>query len=356
MDARLRATLRRERRIKTASVLTILISTVVIIFAVDFMLVSFVMAFVVNYLLSPIVNSLERKGVPRQTAILIPFLSTGVLIGLGIYNLLPIASQQFTLLESQLPKYQVDLANLVSAAEERFRGFSKLYNYSFSQTVNSWIIAQTTVISQALPEFISGSATVLILTPFLAYFMLHDGRRISRSVLSMVPNNLFELALNLHYQLNAQMGGFIRARFLEAAIVGIVVWVGLQIADFPYAILLGVFAGVTNLIPYLGPLIGAVPAVVIALISQDAMMTPSIGLNLFIVTMIYLLAQLIDIALIIPFVVARIVNLHPVTVIIVIIIGSQVMGVLGMMISIPVASAIKLVFQTFYRHMTEMQS
>ncbi|MES2964690.1 MAG: AI-2E family transporter [Bdellovibrionota bacterium] len=356
MDDRLSAILRRERRIKTVSVLVILASTAIIVFAVDFMLVSFVMAFVVNYLLSPIVNSLERRGLPRQTAIMIPFLSTGVLIGLGIYNLLPVASTQFTLLESQLPKYQVDLANLVSAAEERFKGFSKLYNFSFSQTVNSWVIAQTSALSSSLPQFISGSMTVLILTPFLAYFMLQDGRRISRTVLSMVPNNLFELALNLHHQLNAQMGGFIRARFLEAAIVGLVVWIGLQIADFPYAILLGVFAAVTNLIPYLGPLIGAVPAILIALISEDAMVTPSISINLFIVTAIYLFAQLIDVALIIPFVVARIVNLHPVTVIIVIIIGSQVMGVLGMMISIPVASAIKLVFQTFYRHLTELRS
>ncbi len=353
MDDRLDAILRRERRIKTVSVLIILLATVGIIFAVDFMLVSFVMAFVVNYLLSPIVNSLERRGLHRNAAIMIPFLSTGVLIAVGIYNLLPLASQQFTLLESQLPKYQIDLANLVSSGEERFKGFSKLYNVSFSQTINSWMIAKTTVISSALPQFISGSATVLILTPFLAFFMLQDGRRVSRSVLAIVPNNLFELALNLHHQLNAQMGGFIRARFLEAAIVGLVVWMGLQIADFPYAILLGVFAGVTNLIPYLGPLIGAVPAVLIALISEDAMMTSSIGINLFIITAIYLLAQLIDVALIIPFVVARIVNLHPVTVIIVIIIGSQVMGVLGMMISIPVASAIKLIFQTFYKHLTE---
>lgn len=353
MDELLDQRLRRERLIKSIAVLSILASVAVIIFAVDFMLVSFVMAFVVNYLLSPLVNALERRGMSRNLAIMIPFLSTGVLIGVGIYNLLPIASQQFTLLESQLPRYQVDLANLISSAEERFKGFSKLYNVSFSQTINAWIVAKTSVLSSALPEFISGSATVLLLTPFLAFFMLQDGRRMSRSVLSMVPNNFFELALNLHHQLNAQMGGFIRARFLEAAIVGLVVWVGLQIVDFPYAILLGVFAGVTNLIPYLGPLIGAVPAVVIALISQDAMITSSIGINLFIVTSIYLFAQLVDVAFIIPLVVARIVNLHPVTVIVVIVIGSQVMGVLGMMISIPVASAIKLVFQTFYKHLTE---
>jgi putative permease len=172
----------------------------------------------------------------------------------------------------------------------------------------------------------------------------------------MVPNNLFEMALNLHHQLNDQMGAFIRARFIEAAIVGIVVWLGLQISGFPYASLLGLFAGITNLIPYLGPLIGAVPAVLIVLISPDAVMTASTGLNLIILTSIYFFAQLVDILFVIPLLVAKVVNLHPVTVIIVIIVGSQVMGILGMVISIPVASAIKLIFQAFYDHVLEFRA
>jgi putative permease len=186
--------------------------------------------------------------------------------------------------------------------------------------------------------------------------MLQDGRRVSRSILSMVPNNLFELSLNLYHQLNDQMGGFIRARFIEAAIVGVVVWIGLQFCGFPYAALLGAFAGVTNLIPYIGPIIGAVPAVLIALISPDAMVSQTMSLNLIIITSIYFFAQLVDIVFVIPLVVAKIVNLHPVTVIIVIIVGAQVMGVLGMVISIPVASAIKLIFQTFYNHLVDFRT
>ena len=356
MEIRLENTLRRERRIKTFAVIAVLLVAVVIIVAIDYMLAAFVSAFVVNYLLSPIVNALERRGVERRIAILIPFLSMGFLIGLSIYSLLPLVSEQFSHLETQLPKYQIELAGLLSDAESRFKGFAKIYNFNVSQTVNAWMLAKTSQISSVLPSVISGSISVLVLTPFFAYFMLQDGRSLSRSVLSMVPNDLFEVALNLQHQLNAQMGGFIRARFLEAAIVGFVVGAGLQIAGFPYATLLGVFAGITNLIPYLGPIIGAVPAFLIALISQDAMMTPSMGLNLFIITAIYFLGQLVDVVFIIPFVVARIVNLHPVTVVIVIIVGSQVMGILGMMISIPVASAIKLIFQTFYRHLTEMRS
>jgi putative permease len=80
------------------------------------------------------------------------------------------------------------------------------------------------------------------------------------------------------------------------------------------------------------------------------------GLNLVLISGIYFFAQLVDVVFIIPLVVAKIVNLHPVTVIIVIIIGAQVMGVLGMVISIPVASAGKLIFQTVYSHLVEFKA
>jgi putative permease len=353
MEAKLQARLRREQIIKLSAVIAVLVAGLVILLAVDNMLLSFVLAFVINYLLAPLVGSLERRGVPRQAAILIPFALGGAAMIFGIYKVLPLITEQLTSLELQLPKYQVELTNLVSRTEVRFKGFFKMYDINTSQSINSWIMVKTTAISAALPSAVSGSLTVLMLSPFFAYFMLQDGRGVSRSILSMVPNNLFELSLNLHHQLNEQMGGFIRARFIEAAIVGAVVWIGLQVCGFPYAALLGGFAGVTNLIPYIGPIIGAVPAVLIALISPDAMVSQTMSLNLIIVTSIFFFAQLVDIVFIIPLVVAKIVNLHPVTVIIVIIVGAQVMGVLGMVISIPVASAIKLIFQTFYDHLVD---
>lgn len=356
MDPKLRTALRRDYILKLSAFLLIVITSLVILLAVDYLLLSFVLAFVINYLLSPIVDILERRRVPRQAAILIPFLAGGIVIGIGVYKVLPLLTQQALLLESKLPNYQVSLMKLVSAAEGRFGGFLKYYNLSFGAKANEWILEKTAEFSSMIPTAISGSLTVLMLAPFFAFFMLQDGRQISRSLLSMVPNGLFEVALNLHHQINEQMGGFIRARFLEAAIVGFVVWVGLQICNFPYAYLLGLFAAVTNLIPYIGPIIGAVPAVLIAMISKEAAITDTASLNLIIVTSIYFFAQLVDIVFIIPLVVAKIVNLHPVTVIIVIIVGANVMGILGMVISIPVASAAKLIFRTFYDHLTEFRS
>jgi putative permease len=118
-------------------------------------------------------------------------------------------------------------------------------------------------------------------------------------------------------------------------IVGLVVWLGLYSIGTPYTSILALFAGLTNLIPYLGPIIGAAPGIIIAFVNHSSLA------SVVFVTMVYLIAQLIDIVFVIPLVVARIVDLHPVTVVIVIIIGSQVMGILGMIISVPVASILK---------------
>lgn len=356
VNPKLETKLRREMRIKLGVVIVMIVTGLVVVLAIDNMLASFVLAFVTTYLLSPIVDWLERRGIARHTAIMLPFIATGLLIALSIYLVLPLITSQLMALELKLPQYQSDLVALVARTEQRFRVFFNLYNVKFSDTINAWLVTQTSALSSALPRVVSAAGTVLLLTPLFAFFMLQDGRAASRKFLSFVPNSIFETALNLHHQLNEQMGGFIRARFLEAAIVGFVVGLGLQIMGFPYASLLGLFAAITNLIPYLGPIIGAVPAILIALISQDAQVTASLSANLILVTTIYFFAQLVDVAFIIPLVVARMVNLHPVTVVIVIIIGAQVLGILGMVISIPVASGIKLIFHAFYDHVLDARS
>jgi putative permease len=348
--------LRREWWLKLTAVLSVMIIAVVLVFWIDNLLVSFVLAFVTNYLLAPIVSRLESVGVPRNLAILIPFLGAGVLIGVGVSLILPVIIEQSALLEGQIPQYQTELMALMQRTELRLQSLLGPNAAQMSQRANEWILAKTTELSATLPSAISGSITVMILTPFLAYFMIQDGRKITRGILSMVPNSLFELAINLHHQINDQMGGFIRARFLEAAIVGLVVWAGLAVIGFPFALVLAIFAAVTNLIPYLGPIIGAVPAIIIALVSAEGHVYEPMSVNLFVITSVYFVAQLIDVVFIIPFVVAKIVNLHPVTVLLVIIIGAQFMGILGMVISIPIASAAKLTITALYNHLLDFRA
>lgn len=319
-----------------------------LVFFIENLLTSCVLAFVIYYLLSPIINFCERKGLSRGLSIFTIYTINTCFIIFCFYIFIPLIIDQLSNLEKELPHLQEGLLNLVTRFENKVVSIFHLENLQFKEDLRIWMINQTTALTSLVPEWVSDSLTTLFLTPFLAFFMLRDGSTMKRTLLNLIPNNLFEVSLKLMYEMNDQVGSFIRARMAEAIIVGLVTWIGLLIIGFPYAALLALFAALTNLIPYLGPIIGAVPAVLIVLVNSNIIFE-SMGMNLFAIAIVYLTAQLIDALFIIPVVVAKIVNLHPVTVILVIILGAQLLGVLGMIISIPVASLLKLFISTFYQ-------
>lgn len=343
--------LKREKRIKLFTVLALISLGLMIILLVDNMLLSFILAFVINYLLNPLVNSIERAGLSRNLAVLIPFTIIGVILGLGTYFLIPIVSEQMLNLKAEMPKYIDGITQLIQDTENRLNTLlSFVYKADLSTTVQTKLLSWTTSLVKDLPQWISKIITISLLAPLFAFFMLRDGRNLTKLLLELMPNDLFELGLNLQHKINEQMGGFIRARLLESAIVGGVIWIGLALISFPYALFHGVFNALTNLIPYIGPFIGAIPAIIIALIDGNS------SFSLSFVIIVFLVSQIIDLVFVIPLVVAKIVNLHPVTVILAIIIGSEIMGVLGMVISIPITSVFKLTTTTIYNHLVGFRS
>ena len=111
--------------------------------------------------------------------------------------------------------------------------------------------------------------SLFLLVPLFSFFFLRDSRRMMRSLISLTPNRYFEMVLDIYDHVSWQLAHFIRGRILEALIIGVVVWLGLSMTDIRYAPLLGVIAGVTNLVPYIGPFVGMVPGLVIALVDLD---------------------------------------------------------------------------------------
>ncbi len=342
--------LKKERLIRGAAVTGIILICALIILKIENMLVSFVLAFAISNLLSPFANYLERAGLPRSLCVSSMFLFIAVLLGAGTFIMLPGIAGQLASLKHELPRYIEGTTKILAMLENNLNSFvGSFYQVDISKTAEQALFSFSKQIFSNLPRIFSSSLTVMILAPFFAFFLLLNGRHIVKQLLEMVPNNLFELALNLQHQISVQIGGFIRARLLEAGIVGLVVWIGLIIISFPYALLLAVFAALTNLLPYLGPVIGAVPAVLIALVN---------GMGVFEIAClvsVYAAAQLVDNIFVIPLVVARIVNLHAVTALIVIIIGAQAGGILGMIISIPVASIIKLTSIAVYQQFIDFR-
>ncbi len=343
--------LKRANKIRLAGFVGVIALTVILVVAVDNMLLSTILAFVISYLIGPWVSLLERFGVNRILATAVCFMCIGLFIGLLLTLTFPFVIEQFGAFRAEFPKYVEGVSRMMLELEEKIEGITgTFFVIDFSGHVRATLQPWAQAMFEDLPNFVTRSVTVTLLSPFLAFFMVKDGRHISRTLLSLVPNNIFEITINLFHQINDQMAHFVRARLLEAIIVGFVTWLGLFMMDFPFATLLALFAALTNLIPYVGPLIGAVPAFLIAIVNGET------SLGLLLVACVYLTAQLIDAAFIIPLVVAKIVDLHPVTVVVAIIAGAQLMGVVGMIISIPVASVLKVTVGTVYRHLTEFRS
>ncbi len=343
--------IKREHRVRTISVLLMVISFLVVLSLNKEILISFLLASVYAYLLGPVVTYMERFGLSRSFAILIPyFVILGVFI-LIITIFSPIIVQQLASLQTNFPDYMDGIRGLLARWEGGLNKlFFNLYTVDISTKLEKHIESGVAASVAAIPSIVSTTLTTSLLAPILAFFLLLDGRTMMKKLLSFVPNTLFELSLNLTHQINEQFGEFIRAKILESIIVGLATWIGLYLINFPYSIFLALFAAVTNLIPYVGPIVGAVPAFILAAIN------PELNSLIVFVAVVYLTAQLIDIVFLIPVVVARTVNLHPVTVLLAIILGAKVMGVLGMLIAIPVASIIKLTFSTLYNHLVHFRT
>ena len=320
-----------------------------VLFLINNLFISFLLAFVISYLARPLIAPLQRAGLSYNTALIFIFLTGLTLIGLlGIWGF-PLVSRQLNHLQTEWPRYSEGLLNLIETIELKVKSWLGL-NIHLQEKGKEKLLSLSQVILKDLPSVLLQALSILLLAPFLAFFILKDSHKIAKRFMLLVPNSVFEMVLDLQYQINRQLGQFIRARFVEAFIVGIVTFIGLSLISFPFASLLGGFAALTNLIPYIGPIIGGVPALIIALVNHYETW------DLTLVIGVYMVAQFIDAGILVPLLVARIVNLHPVTVVLLIILGGQFMGILGMIISIPVANALKVTFLAVYEHITQFKN
>ncbi len=196
------------------------------------------------------------------------------------------------------------------------------------------------------PGYLSSLFEWLLLVPMFLYFFFMESHRFSRKFLRSIPNPIFEKTYVLFSQFNTKFGEYIIAKFIEATILGTLVTLGLLVVGFPYPFILGFIAGITNILPYIGPVIGFVPAFFIALLSKDP------NVSMFAMVLVFSIANLIDMVLVFPLLVSKIVNLHPIVVVVSIIVGSQLAGIVGMIVIIPFIAFFKLLYREIYKDLS----
>jgi len=297
------------------------------------------LALIVTFLLEPPVRLIERYGLNRTSSIFLVFLLVSLAMFLTADWFIPHWQKTWVSLQADIPRYLGRFVGYLKDLQSNLQT-----KFPFLETYDIPGRAKTfgeQLISDTLPQIHRSAlriGSLFILVPLFSFFFLRDGRRIIRSAISLVPNRHFEMAHDLAFLVTRQLAHFIRGRILEATIVGLVVGVGLSLTDIRYVPFLAVFAGVTNLIPYIGPLVGMIPGILIALVDLGMG-----GQFWWIVTVYFLIAQVIvDSFILIPILISRVSDLHPLWVILAIIMGGKLYGVVGMIIGVPIACIIKI--------------
>ena len=169
---------------------------------------------------------------------------------------------------------------------------------------------------------------MIFTVPVFTFFLLKDGQRIKKSLIQLVPNRYFEMTLSLVHKIGRQIGSYIRGRLLDALIVGILCTITLYLLNVRYAFLIGLLAGCANIIPHFGPVVGAIPAIVMALMATGSFT------SVLVITICFVAIQLFDHLFISHMIELKNIHIHPVIVFLVIFIGGYLMGAIGMFIAV----------------------
>lgn len=318
-------------------------------------LIPFILAFVFAYVANPVVEHLQERRVGRGWGAVLVLVVLALVTAAAIILLVPLVMHQGADFLEDLPRMVEELeawyAARISALAEsplpviRDIPFERALEMDTAD-VSAWLADRVADLrpgwetAVGLGQGVQTALTILgylVLTPVLAFYLIRDFPAMKSSLAGVLPKDRRETTLNFFRQYDELLGEYLRGQLLVAAFVGLATGVGLWILGFPNAVLLGVIAGVFNIVPYLGLVVSVIPALVIALV------TPPLWVSLLKIAIVFFSVQAIDAYVISPRIIGERVGLHPVWIMLAIIAAGTFFGLVGLLLAIPIAVLIKLV-------------
>ncbi|MGI6319146.1 MAG: AI-2E family transporter [Firmicutes bacterium] len=326
--------------IKIVFVVALLIVFFVFLYHISWVIELTLISILIVYILSPIAEYLKRRlKFSHFLAVAASFLLFLLSIIILISLIVPVVQNEIQGILKDLPHYIRQIHLIAEDLSE------KLMDYELSAEFTELIPDLSSNLRSVLENVanisisVVGSIVDMFMIAFIVLFLLYDFQNIRNSILKFMPVKYKQYAIDIFQIIDQNFGGYIRGNILRCTIVGLATGIALSIAGMPYALLLGIIAGVLNVILYIGPYIAAVPAILISVSPH----TPSTAVTII----IYLLVQAIDGTVLAPLLLGRFVKLKPITVIICLLIGGELAGFMGVLLSIPLAGIIKSLIEYF---------
>ena len=322
------------------ALLVILVAGFGILFFFHSLLAPLLVAIVLAFLLEWPTVRLERLGCSRTlAATLVLVLFIGIVLVMA-FVVIPVAWQQGIYLIRDMPGMLNKLSDFAATLPKRYPA---LMDAGIIYAMAEYMRARLTVVGYSVVKFSLASlvglltlAIYLILVPLMVFFLVKDKEQMLSAVRRVLPRNR-GLAGQVWTEMNQQITNYIRGKVLEMVVVGVVTWIGFRIFGLNYSLLLAVLVGLSVLIPYIGAFMVTIPVVCVALFQFG------MGTEFWSCFAVYLIIQALDGNLLVPVLFSEAVNLHPLVIILSVVIFGGLWGFWGVFFAIPLATLVKAV-------------
>ena len=302
-----------------------------------------ILAFIAYYLMNPIVNLLERFRIKRIWGIIIIILGiSGLLTGVVLLTAPAIETQVKGLIQN-FPSYLMQMGEGI----ESF--FKNSFLNSYYEQGYEWVISALGDIPNQIGDYVGKTyegvvniastvtqvVVVMITFPIILFFLLKDSAHFKEYTLRLLPPRLRGEVNQILVNMDVQVGSYIRGQIIVATCIGILLFIGYSIIGLDYAITLAIIAAVTSVVPYLGPTIAISPAIIIAIVHSPLMLLK--------LAIVWAAVQFLEGNFISPNVMGITMKIHPLTIIIVLLVGGKLFGIVGMILGIPGYAILKVI-------------
>lgn len=299
----------------------------------DILAVLFV-ALILSSALDPWVDWMQKRKIPRGVGIIIIYLAMFIVISSVIILIIPPIAEQVNDLVNNLPGFLDKIITGASAIKDYSSQHGILDNIKNNLgTVNSNLQNAATGVFSTLTGIFGGIVSFFLVL-VITFYMVVEENAIKKIVWSIVPSQHQIYTMQLINRMQQKIGLWLRGQIILSFIIFILTYIGLLILDVKYALVLALIAGLTEFIPYLGPMIASIPAIFLAF-SQRPSLAIFVGI-------LYYVIQLTENNIIVPKLMQKVVGLNPIISIAVLLIGFNIAGVVGAILSIPVATAVSV--------------
>jgi predicted PurR-regulated permease PerM len=304
-----------------------------ILFALKEILLVVFVAYIIVAALLPAVEFLRKRKIPNTVSVILVFFTALILFGVLVAPLVPFLSSQIQQLFKSFPQYLNRAASILGV---------ELSIKEVTQLISPQQLGQNAF---ALAGGVVGGFVATITAIAISFYLLLDYDKIKNNIANLFPKKNYLKITAIIEEVNKKLGAWLQGQMLLSLSIGLITWVVLTVIGMPFALPLAVLAGMFEIIPSIGPVISAVPAIIVAL---------TISPNLAIVVIVsYILIQFIENHLLVPRIMQRAVGLNPVVVIIGVIVGSTLLGIPGALLSVPFISLLTLIIKDVQQYFEE---